>query len=146
MFDLLEESGIILSFHVTVFAKACAAFDPNKGSPDATFLHADPFVEQFLDPFVDLFAWSTLERHPKMKIVMAESGVGVRGISGRQGRHPAQDQAVGIVQAAVLGRVPAEPDGDAAARILGAGQSAVGDGLSPSRQHLAQFAQVIEET
>ncbi|MDB5663286.1 MAG: hydrolase [Sphingomonas bacterium] len=28
----------------------------------------------------------------------------------------------------------------------GAGQSAVGDGLSPSRQHLAQFAQVIEET
>ncbi|MGI4876760.1 MAG: amidohydrolase family protein [Janthinobacterium lividum] len=76
VFDLLETSGIILSFHVTVFAKAGAAFDPNKGSPGATFLHAKSFVEQFLDPFVDLFAWGILERHPKMKIVIAESGVG----------------------------------------------------------------------
>jgi predicted TIM-barrel fold metal-dependent hydrolase len=34
------------------------------------------FIEQFLDPFVDLFAWGILERHPKLKIVIAESGVG----------------------------------------------------------------------
>lgn len=76
LFDTLEETGIILSFHVTVFAKAGAAFDPLKGSPGATFLHAKSFVEQFLDPFVDLFAWGILERHPKMKLVIAESGVG----------------------------------------------------------------------
>ena len=76
LFDLLEQSGIVLSFHVTVFPKAGDAFDKYKGSPGATFLHAKMFIEQFLDPFVDLFAWGILERHPKVKIVIAESGVG----------------------------------------------------------------------
>jgi len=76
LFDLLEQSGIVLSFHVTVFPKAGDAFDKYRGSPGATFLHAKMFIEQFLDPFVDLFAWGILERHPKLKIVIAESGVG----------------------------------------------------------------------
>ena len=34
------------------------------------------FIAQFLDPFVDLFAWGILERHPKIRIVMAEAGLG----------------------------------------------------------------------
>ena len=76
LFKLLEETGIVLSFHVTVFPKAGDAFDKYKGSPGATFLHAKMFIEQFLDPFVDLFAWGILERHPGLKIVIAESGVG----------------------------------------------------------------------
>lgn len=76
LFDLLEQSGIILSFHVTVFPGVTKAFDKYKGSPGATFLHAKMFIDQFLDPFVDLFAWGILERHPKLKIVIAESGVG----------------------------------------------------------------------
>jgi len=76
LFDLLEQTGIVLSFHVTVFPKASDAFDKYKGSPGATFPHAKMFIEQFLDPFVDLFAWGILERHPKLKIVIAESGVG----------------------------------------------------------------------
>ena len=76
LFETLEETGIILSFHVTVFASAGAAFDPLRGKPGLTFLHAKSFVTQFLDPFVDLFAYGILERHPKMKIVIAESGVG----------------------------------------------------------------------
>jgi predicted TIM-barrel fold metal-dependent hydrolase len=76
LFDLLEETGIILSFHVVVLASSLAAFDPAKGSPGATFLHAKGFIEQFLDPFVDLFAWGILERHPRLRIVIAESGVG----------------------------------------------------------------------
>jgi predicted TIM-barrel fold metal-dependent hydrolase len=76
LFDLLEESGIVLSFHVTVFPGAVKAFDKYRGSPGATFLHAKMFITQFLDPFADLFAWGILERHPKMKIVIAESGVG----------------------------------------------------------------------
>ena len=76
LFDLLEQSGIILSFHVTVFPSARKAFDKYKGSPGATFLHAKAFIDQFLDPFVDLFAWGILERHPQLKIVIAESGVG----------------------------------------------------------------------
>jgi len=76
LFDLLEQSGIVLSFHVTVFPGVSKAFDKYKGSPGATFLHAKMFIEQFLDPFVDLFAWGILERHPNLKIVIAESGVG----------------------------------------------------------------------
>ena len=76
LFALFEETGIILSFHVTVFPGVSKAFDKYKGSPGATFLHAKMFIEQFLDPFVDLFAWGILERHPNLKIVIAESGVG----------------------------------------------------------------------
>ena len=76
LFDLLEQSGIVLSFHVTVFPGVSKAFDKYKGSPGATFLHAKMFIEQFLDPFVDLFAWGILERYPGLKIVIAESGVG----------------------------------------------------------------------
>jgi uncharacterized protein len=76
LFALLEETGMILAFHVTVFASASNAFDPLKGSPGATFLHAKMFVEQFLDPFVDLFAFGILERHPRLRIVIAESGAG----------------------------------------------------------------------
>lgn len=76
LFDLLEQSGIVLSFHVTVFPKAGDAFDKYKGSPGATFLHVKMFIEQFLDPFADLFAWGILERHPGLKIVIAECGAG----------------------------------------------------------------------
>ncbi len=76
LWELLESSGIILSFHVTVFASVSRAFDKYKGSPGATFLHVKMFIEQFLDPFVDLFAWGILERHPGLKIVIAESGIG----------------------------------------------------------------------
>ena len=34
------------------------------------------FMANFLEPFVDLFAWGILERHPKLKMVMAEAGTG----------------------------------------------------------------------
>lgn len=71
---LLEETGIILSFHVTVFMPR--ANDPAAGKPAGAFSGTKAFIEQFLDPFVDLFAWGILERHPKMKLVMAESGLG----------------------------------------------------------------------
>ncbi|MEI9963974.1 MAG: amidohydrolase family protein [Caulobacteraceae bacterium] len=157
LFQVLEDSGMILSFHVTVFASAGAAFDPHKGSPGATFLHAKSFVEQFLDPFVDLFAFGILERHPGLKIVIAESGAGwlpwvVEELDYRhwrlweseaywadKGGIPAEDQAVGAVQAADLFDLPAEPGGHAAARILRR-QPPVGDRLSPPGQHLAQLA------
>ena len=38
-------------------SRAGDAFDKYKGSPGVTFLHAKMFIEQFLDPFVDLFAY-----------------------------------------------------------------------------------------
>src|ERR1700730_10643145 len=74
LWSLLEDTGIILSWHITVFlpvpgsraaGKAASVFENTKG-----------FLNNFLEPFVDLFAWGILERHPKLKMVMAEAGTG----------------------------------------------------------------------
>jgi predicted TIM-barrel fold metal-dependent hydrolase len=74
LWQALEETGIILSWHITVFGvppgsraagKAASVFENTKG-----------FLNNFLEPFVDLFAWGILERHPKLKMVMAEAGTG----------------------------------------------------------------------
>jgi predicted TIM-barrel fold metal-dependent hydrolase len=72
--NALEEAGLILSFHVVVFMPP--ASDPARGKVAGVYTHAKTFIEQFIDPFIDLFAWGILERHPKMKIAIAESGVG----------------------------------------------------------------------
>ena len=74
LWKTLEETGIILSFHVTVFN--VAKDNPAFGTPASTFVATKEFVGQFLDPFVDLFAWGILERHPRMRVTMAESGLG----------------------------------------------------------------------
>ena len=74
LWRMLEETGLILSFHVTVFAPRPG--DPAAGKPAGGFAATKAFLEQFLEPFVDLFAWGILERHPKLRIVMAESGLG----------------------------------------------------------------------
>lgn len=74
LWSTLETTGVILAWHVTVFAgrptdrsagKAASVFDATKG-----------FFGNFLEPFVDLFAWGILERHPKLRVVMAEAGTG----------------------------------------------------------------------
>ncbi len=74
LWALLEQSGIVLSWHITVFGvppgsraagKAASVFENTKG-----------FLNNFLEPFVDLFSWGILERHPKLKMVMAEAGTG----------------------------------------------------------------------
>jgi len=72
--NALEETGIILSFHIAVFGTK--PNDPAFGKPASAFTAAKAFISQFLEPFVDLFAWGILERHPKMKLVMAEVGLG----------------------------------------------------------------------
>ena len=74
LWNALEETGIILSWHITVFMPRPG--DPGAGRPAGTFTATKAFIDQFLDPFVDLFAWGILERHPKLKIVMAEAGLG----------------------------------------------------------------------
>jgi predicted TIM-barrel fold metal-dependent hydrolase len=74
LWQALEESGLVLSWHITVFlpvpgsraaGKAASVFENTKG-----------FLNNFLEPFVDLFAWGILERHPKLRMVMAEAGTG----------------------------------------------------------------------
>lgn len=74
LWNALEETGIVLSWHVTVLFPPDG--DPARGTMAANFTHMKSFVTQFLDSFVDLFAWGILERHPKMKVVIAESGAG----------------------------------------------------------------------
>lgn len=74
-FRAVEESGLVLSFHVVVFLGGRGP-NPARGKPAGALTHAKSFIAQFIDPFVDLFAWGILERHPKLRIVVAESGVG----------------------------------------------------------------------
>ena len=72
--NLLEQSGMILSWHVTVFLGA--GVDPGQGKIAGTFTVTKALISQFLDPFVDLFAWGILEHHPKLKILLVEGGLG----------------------------------------------------------------------
>lgn len=74
LWQALEETGIVLSWHVTVFMPPEG--DPARGTMAANFTHMKSFISQFLDSFVDLFAWRILEQHPRLKIVIAESGAG----------------------------------------------------------------------
>jgi uncharacterized protein len=74
LWNLLEETGIVLSWHITVFLP-----DPKSraaGKAASVFENTKGFLNNFLEPFVDLFAWGILERHPKLRMVMAEAGTG----------------------------------------------------------------------
>jgi predicted TIM-barrel fold metal-dependent hydrolase len=74
LWTALEESGILLSWHITVFG-----IPPNSraaGKPASVFENTKFFMANFLEPFVDLFAWGILERHPRLRMVMAEAGTG----------------------------------------------------------------------
>jgi predicted TIM-barrel fold metal-dependent hydrolase len=74
LWNRLEETGIVLSWHITVFG-----LPPNSraaGKAASVFENTKGFLNNFLEPFVDLFAWGILERHPKVRMVMAEAGTG----------------------------------------------------------------------
>ncbi len=74
LWKALEDTGLILAWHVTVFFPPEG--DPSRGKLAGSLTHMKSFITQFLDAFVDMFAWGILERHPKMKVVIAESGAG----------------------------------------------------------------------
>ena len=73
LWHALEESGIILAWHITAFAKHG---DRVAGKAASVFENTKLFLANFVEPFVDLFAWGILERHPKLRIVLAEGGAG----------------------------------------------------------------------
>ena len=75
LWNAFEETGLIMSWHVFVFF-ATGPNAPEFGKTAGVFSNTKLFVSQFLDPFVDMFAWGIFERHPKLKLVMAESGLG----------------------------------------------------------------------
>jgi predicted TIM-barrel fold metal-dependent hydrolase len=74
LWTALESSGIILAWHITVFVGRPG--DRAAGKAASVFENTKFFLGNFLEPFVDLFAWGILERHPKLRIVMAEAGTG----------------------------------------------------------------------
>ena len=80
LWNAFEETGLLLSFHVVVFGVGGTPIGPPPGPeqdrPASVFTTTKLFMGQFLDPFVDLFAWGIFERHPRLRLVMAESGVG----------------------------------------------------------------------
>ena len=74
LWTALEETGIVLGWHITVFGP-----NPNSraaGKAASVFENTKFFMANFLEPFVDLFAWGILEKHPRLKMVMAEAGTG----------------------------------------------------------------------
>ncbi len=75
VWNAFEATGIVMSWHVFVFFPS-GPNEPQVGKPASVFTNTKMFPSQFLEPFVDLFAWTILERHPKLKVVMAESGAG----------------------------------------------------------------------
>ena len=60
--------------HHCVLPVSRAAAPPAR--PASVFENTKFFMDNFLEPFVDLFAWGILERHPKLRMVMAEAGTG----------------------------------------------------------------------
>ena len=75
LWNALEPTGIILAWHVTVFAESRRPIVPPARLP-ACSTRPRILLANFLEPFVDLFSWGILERHPKLRIVMAEAGTG----------------------------------------------------------------------
>jgi len=74
LWTALEETGIVLGWHITVFGPNPQSRAAGKAA--SVFENTKFFMANFLEPFVDLFAWGILERHPKLKMVMAEAGTG----------------------------------------------------------------------
>ena len=74
LWTALEDTGIILSWHITVFVGKPG--DRVAGKPASVFENTKFFMANFLESFVDLFACGILERHPKLRLVMAEAGTG----------------------------------------------------------------------
>jgi uncharacterized protein len=74
LWTTLEATGIILSWHITVFVGKPG--DRFAGKAASVFENTKFFMANFLEPFVDLFAWGILERHPKLRLVLAEAGTG----------------------------------------------------------------------
>lgn len=69
----LENTGVVLSWHITAFA---LPGNRAAGKAASVFQNTKLFLANFVEPFVDLFAWGILERHPKLRIVLAEGGAG----------------------------------------------------------------------
>ena len=74
LWQALEESGIILSWHITGVRRQAGRSRRRQGGERLRDTQVLP--GELPRPFVDLFAWGILERHPRLRMVMAEAGTG----------------------------------------------------------------------
>ncbi|MEX2599385.1 MAG: amidohydrolase family protein [Dehalococcoidia bacterium] len=81
--DAAEETGMIVSYHVGgslksgSFRSRMAEFENSTSSRRPAFdMGLGNGGNAFFEPFVNLFTFGTLERHPNLKFVLAESGTG----------------------------------------------------------------------
>jgi uncharacterized protein len=71
--DVIDESGIIASFHLVLTRAQLLALNDE---PHNIFETSKEFINQFLDPLVGLLGRGVLERRPNARLVLAESGLG----------------------------------------------------------------------
>jgi predicted TIM-barrel fold metal-dependent hydrolase len=79
--DAAEETGIIVSYHVggSVQSRTIRAMRSRMSDADrvpAFDMGLGNGATAFFEPFVNLFTFGTLERHPKLRFGLAESGTG----------------------------------------------------------------------
>ncbi|MDE3076522.1 MAG: amidohydrolase [Chloroflexota bacterium] len=73
-----EETGMVVSFHVGGGGAGGGALPANPADerPYHVFNFTKGFINQFLDPFVGLVGHGVLDRHPGVKVMLAEVGLG----------------------------------------------------------------------
>jgi predicted TIM-barrel fold metal-dependent hydrolase len=78
--DLAEEAGIPIGFHLAVLVKRTRLDEGDRGSKNRVVSVASRFAQdppgiQLLEPITGLIFAGVLDRHPRVKIVMAEAGL-----------------------------------------------------------------------
>ena len=76
---LAEETGIPNGFHLAVIVRRTRLDSDGNGNPwvaAATRVAAQPQGFQLIDPITGLIWTGMLDRHPNLKLVMAEAGIG----------------------------------------------------------------------
>ena len=77
---LAEEAGIPIGFHLAVLVKKTRLDEGNRGAENLVVMTASRYAQeppgmQLLDPMTGLIFKGVLDRHPRVKIVMAEAGL-----------------------------------------------------------------------
>ena len=78
--SLAEETGIPIGFHLAVLVKKTRLDEANRGAVNLVVGTASRFAQeppgvQLLEPMTGLIFSGVLDRHPQVKIVMAEAGL-----------------------------------------------------------------------
>jgi uncharacterized protein len=78
--SLAEEVGIPIGFHLAVLVKKTRLDEANRGAANLVIATASRFAQeppgiQLLEPMTGLIFAGVLDRHPRVKIVMAEAGL-----------------------------------------------------------------------